>query len=148
MHELRKAFQFFFQHAGYCVGSRAAGALALARAELEAYSDTPEYGSLTASWHGDEDPDLGDHELWCVGARRGRCPGHELLFCKVTRFNPETRRMETLASMGGVIDPDANYARVIEAELFAEALSGLDRERDARYLKNMENTATLAAIGG
>lgn len=146
MNELRKAFQFFFQHAGYCVGSRAIGALALARAEREAYSHEPEYGSLTASWHGDDSGSdtWGDHEYWCAGARRGECEGHETLYCKVTYFNPETRRVETLASVGGVIDPDASYCRVIEAELFSEALAILDQ----RYADSMKNVATLAAIGG
>lgn len=145
MHELRKAFQFFFHHAGYCVGSRAKGALDLARAEIEAYSHTPTYGSLTASWHGDDagSDSWGDHEFWCAGARRGDCPGHETLYCQVTYFNPKTRRVETLAGVGGVIDPDHNYQRVIEAELFAEALAILDQ----RYADSMTNHATQAAIG-
>lgn len=144
MSELRKAFQFFFEHAGYCVGSRAKGALALARAEIEAYSHEPAYGSLTASWHGDDSGSdtWGDHELWCSGARRGDCPGHETLYCKVTYFNPETRRVETLAGVGGVIDPDSNYQRVIEAELFSEALAILDQ----RYADSMTNHATQASI--
>lgn len=144
MNELRKAFQFFLKHAGYCVGNRAIGALALARAELEAYSSEPAYGSLTASWHGDDFGDLGDHDAWCSAARRGDCNGHETLYCKVTYFNPQTRRVETLASLGGIVDPDSNYRRVIEAELFAEALALLDQ----RYADSMTNHATFAAIGG
>ena len=56
--ELRRAFQFFLEHAGGVVGQAAIGALHLARAELEAQD---------RGWHFKWEPEdmpedhLGDH---------------------------------------------------------------------------------------
>jgi hypothetical protein len=57
-------------------------------------------------------PDCG----WCGPERQGACPGHEALSCTVRVDG------EVLASLGGIVDADRDYCRVIEAELASEAM--------------------------
>jgi hypothetical protein len=127
---LRSAFQFFFSHAGYCVGSRAAGALNLARAEAWA-----EDNGYTFVWESDDDPELGDHAYWCAAARRDKagydidgepipsysrsreCDGHEALVCVMRDADGAV-----VQSLCGILDPDRAYGRVIEAELALEEM--------------------------
>lgn len=134
----RKAFQFFLERSGYVVGKRAIGALALARAERQAQER-----GIKFVWEWDDDPDLGDHGYWCATERKrlaqaeGRpvdnppvrgwahrhsesvCD-HEVLYCSAR--SPDGK---ILAGLGGIIDPDRDYRRVIEAELAVEALEGI-----------------------
>jgi phage/plasmid-like protein (TIGR03299 family) len=132
---LRKAFQFFLKHAGYIVGQRAAGALSLARAEQWATDNDLEY-----VWSDDPDTDLGDHELWCANARRRQrkysippetrrklvfCCEHYGYQCLLVRPCPDhgtdCKHAEVLAALGGILDPDNNYRRIVEAELALDA---------------------------
>jgi hypothetical protein len=108
------AYRFFKEHAGCIVGQRALGAYALAKAER--YATLVGYEIV---WEYDGDADLGDHEVWCSNAARGRCKGHECLSAVLRDVCGELR-----ASLCNIIEPDANYRRVIEAELALEAMPG------------------------
>ena len=121
---LYKRYQFFKDHAGYRVGYRAIGALALARAEESAEDNDMEF--VWCEDYDDYDSGLGDHEYWCAGVRRERYENkhelhqesrhsHEVYWC-VARWNGATQ-----ASLGAIIDPDSDYRRVVEAELALEA---------------------------
>lgn len=127
---MRAAYQFFRENAGGIVGHNAETAIALARAEHEAWERDWE-----ASWEWDDDADLGDHEEWCCTAQlnaRGRnADGSE----RPSYFREPQCEHEAyvavlkdedgnvLKALGGIIDPDSKYMRVIEAELALEALS-------------------------
>jgi hypothetical protein len=100
------SYRFFFEFAGYCVGFRAQGALALAKAERHA--DDHEW---TASWEWDEDADLS----WMSEDERQR--EHEILCCLLKDADGNV-----LASLCGITDADSNYRRVIVAELALEAM--------------------------
>jgi hypothetical protein len=150
--EFRRAVLWFSEHAGSIVGQRMLGALHLARAEEIARERDWEF-----KWEYDEGgaDSLGDHDEWCPDARRaaGRTDcchqrgldgsrahedwcarerarrepscSHEVLWCALVDAEGAQ-----LASLGGTIDPDRDYRRVIEAELALEAL-GEERSKDA-----------------
>jgi hypothetical protein len=104
-----RAWQFFMEHAGFGTPpGRAVCAASLARAEEQAES-----AGLRFEWVEDECPDLS----WMDAREVAR--DHEVLGC-IAR-SPEG---EHLASLWGIVDADANYRRVVEAELAAEALDG------------------------
>lgn len=115
--ELRAAWQFFLGAAGYCTPpGRAACALHLAKAEAVA----EDYG-FRYEWGDDDGPDLGDHEYWCELARTGQQHEHHVKTCCV-----KSSQGEQLASLCGIIDPDRDYRRVVEAELTVEALQSYE----------------------
>lgn len=112
---LLRAWRFFRSQAVGSVGENALSALHLVRAEAYA-SDA----GWTFTWDDDHDPvgALGDHAYWCADYRaRRKCGGHEVLCCVL-----RDREGTPLASLGAIIDPSAEYSRVIEAELALEAL--------------------------
>lgn len=98
-------FKFFRDQAGYVVGHRAEGAIALARAEMWAEENIDAMDVLP-----DESPDLGDHDYWCG---KDDC-AHEVYCMILTARDGET------ASLGGIIDPSDDYIRVLRAELSLE----------------------------
>lgn len=124
--KLRRAQRFFAEHAGGVVGERAAGALALARAEawLDENSDR-----VAVIWEYDEEPWESDD---------GYQP-REVLGCMIVAFppgyleglgygrDPRARDGEILASLWGIADPDRNYQRVVAAELALEARQAWSR---------------------
>lgn len=128
--QLRRAFQFFLKHSGYCVGQRAKGALQLARAER--WAETEGY---TFEWRYDADADLGDHEYWCNAARRDKagydsdgnqitsyrrrpeCAGHEAEYCLML-----DRNNHVVQSLHGILDATGDYRRVVQAELASEEI--------------------------
>ena len=112
--KLIEAYRFFVKHSGYVVGRRAIGAMNLARAE--AYAKAAGY---TVTWEPDFDADLGDHEAWCSAAKQGKCPGHEAQMAILCDASGKVR--ETL---GGIIEADRDYHRVVEAEMALEAMPG------------------------
>ena len=109
---LRRRWRFFFDHAGGIVGERAVTAMALARAEMHA-----EAADWYVLWEPDECPDLS----W-LG------PGEEVgeVLCAVLVRMPQSASdgnlSTVLASLCGIVDPDASYRRVVEAELALEAM--------------------------
>jgi hypothetical protein len=118
MNTSRKAFRFFLEHAGYATPpGRAACALGLSRAEERAKAV-----GITFEWEWDEDADLSwmdDRDRYYHHDGGKRHPReHEVLGC-IAR-GPDG---EHLASLWGIVDADASYRRVVEAELAAEALA-------------------------
>jgi hypothetical protein len=130
---IRQAARFFHEHAGYVVGESMRGALAHARAERDARA-----AGVTFEWS--EDPTgydvLGDlecckeaerHATWArahfdngLARRIESGHRHEVEDC-LAMF-----RGEVLASLGGIVDADSDYRRVIQAELALEAMGEID----------------------
>jgi len=112
--KLQNAFRFFYANAGYIVGKRAVGAIALARAERWASQLGYEY-----RWNFEQEnynDFLGDHAYWCADERASRQHEHEVFYCVLETHG------RILASLGGIIDPTYASCRVIEAELALEAM--------------------------
>ena len=108
---LVSSFRFFRKHAGYIVGENAKGALQLARAEALATQL-----NWACTWEGDDDPDYSFVDMWGEKYRKEfNSRSHE---CFVAILRDENRKV--VASLGGIIDPDNAYMRVIEAELASE----------------------------
>ncbi|HTQ47491.1 MAG TPA: hypothetical protein VMI75_32265 [Polyangiaceae bacterium] len=150
---LVEAFRFFHEHAGYVVGRRAVGALALARAELRAKEQ-----GLTVTWDDEELPWDGDCPAPKVHVRAIVLhPDHAdadtsdvaIRFPYFDRRDGSVGRTPAvLASLGGIgldsmHDP---YVRVVEAELFAEALAELDAARDAKACAMADELASRATF--
>lgn len=107
-----KAIAFFYRHAGYSyrpgetrAEGRKRGAKALARAEAEASAR-----GWRVDWEGD--PELPDHDI----------PDYEPK--EVLGAVLRDEHGSVLASVWGIMDPDRNASRVVEAELALEALEG------------------------
>lgn len=140
---LAEAFRFFHEHAGYVVGRRAVGALALARAELRAR----EVG-LTVTWGDETMPWDGDCEAPPVHACATVLhPDHADADTESTRIRfPFSARAdgsrgripEVLAALGsiGLASWNDPYMRVVEAELCAEALDELDAEHERDFARS------------
>jgi hypothetical protein len=113
MKTLRERFQFFQQHAGGIVGQSALGAIALARAEVRAQDL-----DLEVTWEDER------------GEWDGDCPPPAVHACAFI-VDPHAKRY--LACLGGIglnsiHDP---YVRVVEAELFLEAIETIASEQAA-----------------
>lgn len=124
--ELRRRFRFFHEHAGYVVGARARGALALARAEQWAEDEGIEF--LTRddderAYCYCDDPHCKYHE----GSEYERDHGWETIGVMAVRPCPEhgtdCKHAEVLGSLWGIMEPDNTYLRVVRAELALEAQS-------------------------
>ena len=120
--DLRKRFRWFLPRVGGIFGQRAKTAIDLARAEIWA-SDQ----ALETVWQFDQDGDLGDHAYWCAAAKRGERCEHVIEWCALIRpcddHGIDCRHAETLASLGGIIDADSEYRRIVAAELASEAMA-------------------------
>jgi hypothetical protein len=118
------AVKFFRSH-----GFNPTRAIALARAESRAESE-----GWIAMWEEDEDRSdaWGDHVDWCEAARAGQCHGHDTEVC-VLRRGPNAFD-DVLASLGGIVDAETSYRRIVEAELAEEAIAELDVPRPALAL--------------
>ena len=138
MKTLANRFRFFLEHAGYCTPpGRAVCAMALARAEERAETE-----GLSVTWEDDDLPWDGD------------CPAPAILqyacvYEPCDDADPPYRR-SILAGLGGIglaswRDP---YVRVVEAELFSEALDALDAERDAESSEMARELASRATYAG
>lgn len=119
-HELRSAFNFFFEHGGFVDGYKAHGALALARAEASAHAL-----GYVAQWSPDPEPDLS----WMDDA--GRAESHDVEVCSVYSRCPKCGELSRhpVESLGNIVDADASYRRVVEAALFAEYLATVEAGR-------------------
>lgn len=73
---------------------------------------------------------LGDHAYWCDKEQRGESHDHDVLYCILKGADGNM-----LESLGGIIDPDRNYGRVIDAELASEALAELNRMRVSGFVE-------------
>lgn len=111
----RRNFNFFRENAGYCVGRRAKGALALAKAEQEMTAR-----NWYCVWVDDLYPDLS------FMPEEDKASVQEVLCCALY-----TEEGACVASLSGIIDPDHSYRRVVEAELAIEALSCEDSIKHA-----------------
>lgn len=160
--DLYKRYCFMKAYAGYCLGRRAIGAIALARAE-QWICNQKDYGFV---WEDDSyDSDLGDHEYWCSTARRlqagynsngeeishhysryGEQCEHDVESCMLVKLATDEDNYrdrhegytDVLASLGGIIDADRDYRRVIEAELALEALDAIRTESTAYLYEGIE----------
>ena len=137
---LYQRYRFFHELAGYVVGQSAVCALALARAE-----ETAERRGLMVLWEDEDEPWDSDCPeptyvmwagvYWREDDDQGRYQG---------RYR--ARRSPPLASVGMVgfntwNDP---YRRVVEAELFMEALSGEVDRLDQEAANELAARATYA----
>ncbi len=153
--KLVEAFRFFHEHAGYVVGRRAVGALALARAEQRA----KELG-LSVTWDDEDLPWDGDCEPPRIHARATVLhPDHAdadtsdvtIRFPFYDRRDGSRGRTPAVLAALGSIGLDSwrdSYVRVVEAELFAEALDALDAERDAATTVGAAELASRATLAG
>jgi hypothetical protein len=131
-YDIRTAFHFFHEHAGYIDGRKAVIAIALARAELAAKT-----AGLTVTWTDDDLPWDGDcpaprilavATVYAPGVDPsrvdGRFPYADRTRAGFVRSGDTYRKREVLAQFGGIgLESwrDA-YVRVVEAELLCEAL--------------------------
>jgi hypothetical protein len=116
MKTMTTAQRFFWEHAGYSWNAvegetRAQGRRRCAESLASAETWAQEQG-MTFTWDFDQDADLS----WMTDEERAQ--EHEVLGC-VARY----RDGSVAGSLGGVIDPDDMYLRVVEAELASEARS-------------------------
>lgn len=110
---LSPAAAFFFEHAGYSYNTktetpeegRTRCAESLAAAE-EAYTDAHAWADVTCDWEDDNNPEDSESEtVECARMSDGNG--------------------DTLACLCGIEDADANYRRVVRAELASECLDQL-----------------------
>ena len=122
---IRPAFRFFLEHAGYCTPpGKAACALSLAKAEQWADSRGLEFVTEP-----DLDADLSFADTWPARERDAfKKHDHEVICARLVRPCPDhgtdCKHAETLAALGGIVDADSSYLRVIRAELASEAHGG------------------------
>ena len=125
--ELLRAFRFHFKHGGYALGQQAQGALEAARAELEMKRRGVVFSWLPddmADWSWLEGKDEKGRYLFRKAYREGP---HEVEMCDAMipceDHGTDCPHAVTLASMSGIFDADANYRRVVEAELALDVLA-------------------------
>lgn len=130
--DLQKRFKFFFKHSGWATPpGKAACALSSAKAEIAA-----EERNWTYDWSHDEDPDRSWEE---DAGYQG--PG-EYFICQLLDGEGDT-----LEVLGGIVDPDDNYRRVIAAELAGEALLHTDAgDPEPEPLKHNLSGEQLATV--
>lgn len=123
----RADFLFFCTYAGGVVGRNAVTALHLARAEQFMVDH-----DWNVEWPFDDSPDLS----WCACHKNPRVKhNHEVLVCVL-----KDSAGAVLESLGGNVDVDRHYARVLVAELALEAMGPqLEKERDSARLESRRN---------
>jgi hypothetical protein len=111
------AYHFFLKYAGYSYQpgeeTRRQGRIRCAKALATAERDGQRFG-LRFEWEWEEYAD----DSWM--SEEERALPHEWTRC--TAVAPDGR---VLANLGGIVDADATYRRVVEAELAAEALAAV-----------------------
>lgn len=114
--KLRDRYEFFRENAGYIVGQRALGAIALARAE-ELAEAQPE--RIEFQWVPNSDSDNGPEDWgWPEPeVRRFWRTKHEVWGCALLIDG------EHQASLWGIWDPSEGYCREIQAGLMLDVLS-------------------------
>lgn len=121
---ITKDEQFFYEHAGYSHDpktetpeqGRVRCAIDLAAAEI--YAKDRDW---TFDWSWDECGDLGDHSEWCdVKGRHD----HYIEHCALSGADGNV-----LEALGGIIDADNKYRRVVQAELASQALYEINQRQ-------------------
>ena len=120
--KMKERIRFFAANAGYSVPP---GRMACAKSLAEAEALAEEIG-LTVTWETDQYPDLD----FCIEKDR---KDFEAGRFEILSAHIEGDGGEILASLGGIwIKPsDKSYRRVVEAELFQEALEEIRKGRIA-----------------
>lgn len=136
----------FFRHQGGWVGHDAELSLRLARAERYA-----ERTGWCSRWEPDEDFDLSDlepgiasevSEVWCVSTYS---PEH----CDGSSHDRRPRdRAYPADSICGVIDPDRTYRRVVEAEMYNNAMAEAGVDREEMGMTDEQELERLARLVG
>jgi hypothetical protein len=112
----RSDFRFFHANMGGIVGQRAIGAASLARAE--AYAEAMGW---TCEWQWDDCSAYDHCADWgceCCKNEHTTQIDHQHEVCLLRNADGEV-----LAVLGGIIDADRDYRRLIEAELASEAMA-------------------------
>lgn len=131
MNTRQKRIQFFAANSGYATPpGRMACAKALADAEeladdneweLEVWPEDLPYEDC-----------LGDHAYWCDRERKGEVHTHDVVevrlmdYCECDGVTPHHFNSHVLDSLGAVIEPSADYLRVLRAEMANEVRAGAD----------------------
>lgn len=118
---LKRAFNFFREHAGYIVGERAVGALQLAKAERDAANNGWRVG-----WEPDED-----------GDGTGK-PGYAAIL-----YDEDGK---VLGSLGGIDTDRGPYARVVEAELALEALKSRSNPKRPKHRRRVRRGGRVMTV--
>lgn len=123
----RGAVRWHYTHGGYsydpAIETKQQGRWRCARQAAEAEAWAKEYAVI--EWVDDSEsfdpqdcdggmPDCG----WCPPDREGPCPGHECEGCVLS-----VRGTSMHTSLRRIVDADADYRRVVEADLAVEAMS-------------------------
>jgi hypothetical protein len=128
---LRAAWQFFQAKAGGIVGQSAKTALALAKAEA-GLADAVYCGLARIIWQPEEAADTSWMDTKALKAWQDGSV--ECLWASVqTREDSASEDWQTAASLGGIFlyaDGEADYRRIVEAELAAEAGYGSDHSTE------------------
>ena len=115
---MKTAYHFFLEHAGYSwnpeTQTRMQGRIECAKRET-VFLDACRVSDVGISW--EDDPD------GCAWADDDHKP--EQVECAAIWHRDESGRISYLASLGGIDDADANYRRVIRAEMAVECLDQL-----------------------
>lgn len=129
----RAAFRFFHRHAGYVVGSRAIGAIRLARAE-QVLQEAIHTGTARVVWEDEFDVDMSWIEQYrpCEQSwyRTRLADGRlEVLHCKLETRCPNCGKLELANSLGNIfmLTSEKHHRRVIEAELACEVFLEANR---------------------
>ena len=153
MSKLSLAEQFFYDHAGGSyipkLETKRAGRLRCARALATAESRIRSAG-WSYTWVPDEDPDLSwcdvcehmrqcRHRYGCTHKLHSSSHGHEVYGCILSDDTGRERE-----ALWGITDPDANYRRVVEAELALEALPDVDAEIRTSYAAGIRDAGGAA----
>lgn len=144
MATIQERYRFFLdEHAGYVVGRAAEGALDLARAEAWA-EEMEDAGRLSIRWEYDDEPYDQDIYTQEEAARKFDTGAWTGPYGCVLRLEGDVA-----ASLWGIVfgpeelnDP---YARVVAAELAAEARSDFAREEAERERAARQDIATVGA---
>lgn len=116
----RRAYRFFAENAGGIVGERALYAARLARAEASLRM-AEHHERARVRWEWDDSPDLS----WMTDEERAQ--PHECLVALLEVRCGQCEAWTVKECMGGIVDADRDYVRIIEAELACEAGFGRTR---------------------
>lgn len=121
---MTKDEQFFYEHAGYSHDPKTEtpeqGRVRCAKdlAAAETYAKDHDW---SFDWSWDDGGDLGDHSEWCDMEYQH---DHNIEVCMLRGADGNV-----LEALGGIIDADNNYRRVVQAELASQALYEINQRQ-------------------